>query len=168
MKDLFPYLEKIEDRELRKKVEQVITHAMKGWSREDLHKIPFTLLVETDITLIDHINTVTELSYAAGTVLRTHGFDIDMDYLVAGALLHDIGKFLEYAKKGDTVVQSDMGEIIRHPVSGAGLAMMFDLPMEIVSIIAGHSKEGEFVKRIPEAIIVHHSDFTHFENIKSL
>jgi putative nucleotidyltransferase with HDIG domain len=168
MKDIFPYIEKIEDDELKDKVEKVMTHAMKKWKKEDLPKIPFTLLIETEINLIDHINTVTELSYAAGKVLKLRGFTINMDYLVAGALLHDIGKFLKYEKKGDKIVQSKEGKMVRHPVSGAGLAMMFDLPMEIVSMIAGHSKEGEFIQRTPEGIIIHHSDFTHFENVKAL
>ena len=168
MNDIFPYLEKIESKELRKKVEQVMIHAMKTWNKEDIKRIPFTLLIDTDINLIDHINTVAELSCAVGKIMIERGFKINMDYLVAGALLHDIGKFLEYAKKGNKIVKSNVGEIVRHPVSGAGIAMMFDLPMEIVSSIAGHSKEGEFVKRTPEGTIIHHCDFIHFENVKSL
>ncbi|MEA1994264.1 MAG: HDIG domain-containing protein [Euryarchaeota archaeon] len=168
MKDMFPYLEKIEDKSLRKKVEKVMENAMENWKGEDIQRIPFTLLVDTNINLVDHINIVTDLSYSAGRVLKKRGFDINMDYLIAGALLHDIGKFLEYEKKGDTIVQSKAGKMVRHPVSGAGLAMKFNLPMEIVSMIAGHSKEGEFIERPPEGIIIHHSDFIHFENVKSL
>ncbi len=168
MKERFPYLERIEDTDLREKVEKVMAHAMKEWSDEEINEIPFTLLVDTEINLVEHINTVTELSYHMGKVLKQRGFDINMDYLTAGALLHDIGKFLEYEKRGSNIVQSHAGEIVRHPVSGAGLAMMFDLPMEVVSMIAGHSKEGEFIKRTPEGIIIHHCDFTHFENVKLL
>lgn len=168
MKEIFPYLEKIKDNTLRKKVEKVMEEAMEHWGEEEIQAIPFTLLVDTDINLVEHTNTVTELSYHAGKVLKKRGFDINMDYLVAGALLHDIGKFLEYEKKGDKIVQSKAGRMVRHPVSGAGLAMKFNLPMEVVSMIAGHSKEGEFIQRPPEGIIIHHSDFVHFENVKLL
>ena len=42
------------------------------------------------------------------------------------------------------------------------LAEKFDLPWEIAHIIAAHSKEGDFIKRIPEAVIVNHCDFTDF------
>jgi hypothetical protein len=34
---------------------------------------------------------------------------------------------------------------------------------EIVNIIASHSKEGEFVERCKEAIVIHHCDFIDFE-----
>jgi len=33
-------------------------------------------------------------------------------------------------------------------------------------IIASHSWEGDRSKRTPEAIIVHHADFTNFEQFK--
>jgi len=167
MGDTFPYLEKIENEELKDKVEKTIKYAMRGWDEKDIRNIPFTLLTETDINIIDHINTVTELSYNAGKIMKERGFRINMDYLVAGALLHDIGKFLEFEKNGNKTVKSAFGKLVRHPVSGAGIAMMFDLPMEVINIIAAHSKEGEFVRRTPEAIIVHHCDFIHFENVKT-
>ena len=166
--ELFPYIDKIESESLRNKTEKVIEYALRGWDEKDIKNIPFTLLVETEINLIDHINTVTELSYSIGLIMKKRGFKINMDYLIAGAILHDIGKFIEYEKKGDKIVQSYPGKLVRHPVSGAGIAMRFDLPVEIVNIIAAHSKEGEFVKRTPEAIIVHHCDFIHFENVKAL
>ncbi len=168
IKELFPYIEKISDKEMKDKVEKTIEYAMKDWDEKEIKNIPFTLLTETDINLIDHINIVTELSYNAGKIMKERGFRINMGYLVAGALLHDVGKFLEYEKKGDKVVQSSFGKLVRHPVSGAALAKIFDLPNEIMHIIAAHSKEGDFVKRIPEAIIVHHCDFIHFENVKAL
>jgi len=36
----------------------------------------------------------------------------------------------------------------------------------LVSIIASHSKEGDFVERLPEAVIVHHCDFIDFDIAK--
>jgi len=168
IKELFPYIEKISDKDLKDKVEKTIKYAMRDWDEKEIKNIPFTLLIETDINLIDHTNTVTELSYNAGKVMKERGFRINMDHLVAGAILHDVGKFLESEKKGDKTVKSSFGKLVRHPVSGAGIAMMFDLPMEVINVIAAHSKEGDFVKRTPEAIIVHHCDFIHFENVKAL
>ncbi|HEC95759.1 MAG TPA: HDIG domain-containing protein, partial [Euryarchaeota archaeon] len=146
IKELFPYIEKISDKDLEDKVEKAIKYALKEWNEKEIKDIPFTLLTETDINLIDHTNTVTELSYNAGKVMKERGFRINMDYLVAGAILHDIGKFLEFEKRGDKTVKSSFGKLVRHPVSGAGIAMMFDLPMGVINIIAAHSKEGDFVK----------------------
>jgi putative nucleotidyltransferase with HDIG domain len=93
--------------------------------------------------------------------------DLRRDFVIAGALVHDIGKLLEYTtvkgSEGVKVEKSEFGDLVRHPVSGAGLAMMTGLPQELVHIIAAHSKEGEMVRRIPEAILIFHCDFIDFE-----
>ena len=90
-----------------------------------------------------------------------------MDILLAGALLHDVGKLLEYGKVNNEIQKSPLGKILRHPVSGAALAMEAGIDEKVVSIIASHSKEGNFVQRIPETIIVHHCDFIDFEIVKA-
>jgi len=92
--------------------------------------------------------------------------DLNMDYVIAGGLLHDVGKLLEYEKRGGKVVKSKSGELVRHPVSGYGLTRETDLPVEISHIVIAHSDEGEKVKRIPEAILIHHCDFIDFEIAK--
>jgi hypothetical protein len=46
------------------------------------------------------------------------------------------------------------------------LAMRVGAPVELQHIIVAHSKEGDSVKRIPEAILVHHCDFIDFEIAK--
>ena len=97
---------------------------------------------------------------------REHG-GVNVDLVIAGALLHDVGKVLEYAQVDGKTVKSKMAGL-RHPVSGAGLAMKLDLPYELVHIIANHSKEGDFVKKIPEVILIHHVDFVDFDIAKAL
>ncbi|MGC9554957.1 MAG: HDIG domain-containing metalloprotein [Thermoplasmatota archaeon] len=156
--DLFPLLSEIKDKDLREKVVDCWQLAMKKGGWEDLDGIPFTLLVPGAGDFVSHVNRVTAMAHAVG---RERG-DVDMDLLIAGALLHDVGKLLEYIRIDGEVKKSPQGKIIRHPVSGAALAHAVGLSDEVVSIIAAHSKEGEFVERIPEAIIVHHCDFIDF------
>ncbi len=157
---LIPEIEDIEDETLREKVRMVWEYAIKegGWEDFPLDKIPFTLLIPTERDLITHTRMVTKMAMAVG---KTRG-DVNMDYLIAGAILHDVGKLLEFTHKDGEVVKSEYGKRIRHPVSGAMLAEKFDLPWEISHIIASHSKEGDFIKRMPEAVIVNHCDFTDF------
>jgi len=101
--------------------------------------------------------------------METREENLNGDYLIAGALLHDVGKLMEYELKDDgTVVKSEIGKKMRHPVSGSKLAEECGLPEEVVHIIYAHSKEGDTIKRSPEAIIVHHCDFIDFEIKKSL
>jgi hypothetical protein len=53
--------------------------------------------------------------------------------------------------------------MLRHPFSGVALAFKHEIPYEVMHIIAVHSKEGDFVRRSPEAIIYHHAEFADFE-----
>lgn len=160
IEQIIPEIKEIRDKELREKVKKVWEYAIEvgGWKDFPLNKIPFTLLIPTQRDLITHTRMVTKMAIAVG---RTRG-DVDMDLLIAGAILHDVGKLLEYELKDGKVVKSEYGKRIRHPVSGAMLAEKFDLPWKVSHIIASHSKEGDFIKRIPEAVIVNHCDFTDF------
>jgi hypothetical protein len=45
-------------------------------------------------------------------------------------------------------------------------AAQFDIPQEVLHIIAAHSKEGDGARRTVEAVIVNHADFVNFEALK--
>ena len=156
--DLFPLLKKIKDDKLRADVVKCWRLAMNKGGWETLEDIPFTLLLPQAGSFVDHVNRVTAMAYAVGLERD----DVDIDLIIAGSLLHDVGKLLEYERKNGVVVKSKQGKIIRHTISGAALAHAVGLNDKIVSIIASHSKEGEFVERLPETIIVHHCDFIDF------
>ncbi|MCD6448177.1 MAG: HDIG domain-containing protein [Thermoplasmata archaeon] len=159
---VFPLLKEIRDEELREKVKKCYEIAMERGGWNNLEEIPFTLLVQDAYSYVKHVNNVAKMAYEIG---RVRG-DLDMDILIAGALLHDVGKLLEYEKRDGKVVKSDFGKYIRHPVSGAAIAMEVGLDEKIVNIIAAHSKEGEFVERCKEAIVIHHCDFIDFEIVR--
>ena len=159
LEEIFPLVKEIKDDELRKKVIKCWEVAMERGGWKTLDGIPFTLLLPDAGSFVEHVNRVAEMAYAVGKVRK----DVDMDLLIAGAILHDVGKLLEYERDGNKVKKSAMGKIIRHPVSGAALASELGLDNKVVSIIASHSKEGEFVERLPEAVIVHHCDFIDFD-----
>jgi putative nucleotidyltransferase with HDIG domain len=169
---LFPEVDLIENSALRKKVAVVWQEAMRlgGWRMRDLKSIPFTLVIPgCKIDLILHTRAVTQTSVKiAQTLLENYGkaIRIDLDVLVAGALLHDVGKLLEYTKKAKTVGKSRKGELLRHPFSGQALAYKHGLPYEVLHTIAYHSKEGDLGKRTVESIIIHHADFVNFEPLK--
>ena len=89
------------------------------------------------------------------------------DLLIAGAILIDIGKLIEYDKVDGKLVTSKAGHLLRHPFSGVSIADRFGLPYEVQHIIAYHAKEGDLAKRNVEAIIVHHADFVSFDPFKN-
>ncbi len=163
----FPEMDLIQDEGMKEKVMKVYDHVVEegGWT--DLKAVPFSLLVETEMSYVDHVRAVTKMAIELGKEMKGLGFDIDMDILVAGGLLHDVGKLLEYTTKGGKVVKSEYGKHLRHPISGAILAHKFGLDDKVINIIAGHSKEGDHGWRCNEAIIVHHADFVFFDIVKA-
>jgi len=172
IRDLLPEIELIKQGDLRDRVAETWADAVEqgGWSLEDLGSIPFTLLIQDcRFDLVHHTRAVTKTAVAIARTLKENYGDavaLDMDLLVAGSLLHDVGKLLEYAKEGGSVVKSRKGVLLRHPLSGQALAYKHGLPFEILNMIAYHSKEGDLGKRTVEGIIIHHSDFVNFEPLK--
>jgi len=155
----------IKNENIRTKVLDMWEEALKRGKWKDINDLPFTLLLENPGKLTDHTIRVTNL---AKTVYDQRDEKINLDYLIAGALLHDIGKPLEYAMVDGKVVKSEYGKRFRHPVSGALLAQELELPEEIVLIIYAHSHEGDKCERTAESFIVHHCDFIDFHIRKSL
>lgn len=169
---LFPELDMIRDEALKEKVVDVWEEAIRtgGWKPSDLMRIPFTLLAgEIDIMYLEHIRTVCKMCVAMEQVLNeAYGerVRIDHDTLVAGALLADVGKMLEYEDRDGTIVKGTYGEQLRHPFSGVGLCFKHGLPERVMHVVATHSKEGDHGKRFAESILFHHADFTDFELVK--
>ena len=170
---LLPEINEINDAPLRGKVISCWEDAInfRGWTEELLRSMPFTLLAENvKITFIDHVRAVCRMCIACDDVLiDIHGENrtpVNRDYLIAGALLADVGKLCEFEIVDGKPVKSDYGKHIRHPFSGVGLAFKHDVPSEVMHIIATHSKEGAGEKRLPESIIFHHADFIDFELVK--
>ena len=104
----------------------------------------------------------------AKTMVDNFGNEIkvDMDVLISGAILIDVGKLLEYEIVDGKISTSNYGQLVRHPFSGVAIAARLGLPPEVQHIIGTHSKEGDLGKRTVESIIVHHADFVSFEPFK--
>jgi putative nucleotidyltransferase with HDIG domain len=120
---------------------------------------------------MSHKRCVVHISKASGERMNEffgNDLPVNMDVLISGAILADVGKLLEYElDKNGTAVQGKYGQYLRHPFSGVSLAEECGLPPEVCHIIAAHAHEGDLVKRSTEAYIVHHADFMTFLPFKS-
>ncbi len=170
---IWPEISWIKDDELREKTLEAWVWAIENsvLSPEDLEVIPFSLLIkDVNVSFMNHKRTCVQLSVDIAKRMQENFGDsmkIDMDILISGAILIDIGKLLEYEMKDGKLGTSSMGKIVRHPFSGASIAFQFGLPAEVQHIIATHSKEGDLGVRTVESIIVHHADFVSFEPFKA-
>src|SRR6266516_2599708 len=143
---LFPSIRKIKNKALREKVAAVWSEAIttgcggKGWTIAEILKKSFRCSIP-----------------------------IQRDYLIAGALLADVGKPLEFDKDASgNVIQGKFGQQVRHPFSGVALAYKHGIPGEVLHIIATHSHEGDKMERSIESLIFHHADFVDFDIAKLL
>ena len=116
IENCFSELAWIQDKDLRDKVVKVWKTAADQGKWHQLQDIPFTLIFENSGLLVDHTKRITALVRNVG---NTREENLNKDYLIAGALLHDVGKLLEYELKDGKIVKSKLGEKIRHPAAGA-------------------------------------------------
>jgi hypothetical protein len=171
---LLPEINGIGDADLREKVIAVWAESIEagGWEPAELVEIPFTLLAgKIDMRFIEHIRSCARQCIAVEGVLREIWGDrvpIDGDTLLAGALLADAAKPMEYAKEQGELTKSRRGELLRHPFTGVALCYKHGLPDEVMHIVATHSGEGEMMQRSIESIIFHHVDFIDFDIAKAL
>jgi len=141
------------------------------WTFEEVLEIPFTLQIETKVSLVEHTRGVTLLADAMAGVINQLAQDdlkVNHQYVIAGALLHDVGKLLEMEEVDGTFRKSADGKLVRHPFSGVALADANGVPATVLHIIGTHSKEGDPYKRTPEAIILHYADFMNFDPIEEI
>jgi len=170
--EIWPEINWIKNPELREKVLKCWVYAVENsvLTPDDLQVIPFSLLLKNcNITFMNHKRTAVHLSVEIANIMKRNFGDeikIDMDTLIAGAILIDIGKLLEYEIIDGKLVTSKAGKLLRHPFSGVGIADRFGIPPEVQHIIATHSKEGDLGQRTVESIIVHHADFVSFDPFK--
>ncbi len=173
--ELWPELAWIENETLRDVTTRTWETALErsALTADDLQRIPFTLLAGPDlqVSFMAHKRAVVHISRESALKMIDFFGDelpVDMDVVIAGAILADVGKLLEYElDENGQAVQGAYGKYLRHPFSGVSLAEECGVPAEVCHIIAAHAGEGDMIKRSTEAYIVHHADFMTFLPFKS-
>jgi 3'-5' exoribonuclease len=118
--------------------------------------------------LIDHTMAVVRL---LKTTMQEHP-GLDRDLLVAGGLLHDLGKVETYLPQKLAYRVSDEGRLLDHVVLGERMvtarlaeipAFPRELSLHLLHLILSHHGSKEFGSPIqpmtPEAIALHHCDY---------
>ncbi len=172
---LWPELAWIKDKDLREATTKTWELALERsvLTADDLQRIPFTLLAGPDLKVSFMAHKRCVVHVAQESALKMIDFfgeelPIDLDVVISGAILADVGKLLEYELDDEgNSFQGTYGKYLRHPFSGVSLAESCGVPPEVCHIIAAHAGEGNLVKRSTEAYIVHHADFMTFLPFKS-
>ena len=163
---LFPELQEIADPDVRQKVIDCWLMALEEsqWKCiENMRWIPGKMTV---ISNVQHCRGVARVGLAMARVLNSSsdvapGASVNVDTVVAGGLLHDVGKLLEYTgPSNDTGDKTPLDKRMLHHYTGTYLAIKAGLSAEIVHCIQAH-REPESFKRTLEAHIVSWADLCH-------
>jgi 3'-5' exoribonuclease len=129
--------------------------------------------------LVFHIVSVCEAAVKLGEMYNSiYGYIVDLDLLIAGALIHDIGKIFDFVISDEGVVQYEARACLSgHIVAGieelAKAAVRLDKDtrseeyLKLRHLIASHHGKLEFGSPVepatPEAFILHTADITDAE-----
>ena len=158
--DLFPAIKKIRDGDLRQKV---VCTWYNTWQKssfrriEDVHQFePARDMI--NYTNVNHTNQVVTVCEGITPILADLlNLHINIDHLLAGAILHDIDKLIIF--DAETANLTDTGKRFPHAVMGSILALMEGLPESVAHIIGAHSlKYSPVPPRSIEALIVRYVD----------
>jgi putative nucleotidyltransferase with HDIG domain len=157
---LFPTIVKIKDRDLR---EKIIRTWFNAWKRsnflriEDVHQFE-PARKRINYTNVDHTNQVCQACERMATIpSEILGLQLNLDYLRAGALLHDVDKMVVF--DAQTGGWTEAGRRTPHAVAGASMARAEGLPEEVAHIIEAHStKFSPHPPKSIEALILRHAD----------
>ena len=161
MTKIFPLLDEIKDRELAKKVANIWYHVWEDSNWDALEQGIWNLQCPS-VSVADHTRSVAKAAFEFGKArIEIYGDKINLDVLLAGALLHDVSILWEQdpGEERGSVVKSRKGKLYQHSFLGAHWALMEDLPEEIIHIIISHTWQSRVLPQTIEAIIICCVDF---------
>jgi putative nucleotidyltransferase with HDIG domain len=163
-----PEISLIQNEELRNKVVEAWAYALAESSFDRVTSLPAEgnpgVFRMKRGTQADHLRGVTRVAMAIADEFQTSfpETDIDRDVVIAGGLVHDVGKPWEFDPVNRDKWTGDPSRAglpsLRHPVYGIHVCFAVRLPEEVTHIVLAHSYEGDFLTRSLEAIIVHRAD----------
>ncbi len=165
IKQVFPLIEKIKDDSIRDKVVKVWARVWKESGYATLEEAP--MVGPAEDTLVKHTNAVTNSSSAlASQFQEEYGYPVNLDTMLAGALLHDVDKLVIYERKDGKVGYSPLGKKIPHGSYGGHVALEEGLPMEIVSLIITHAGVCTWDPVSVEGVFLYHADFAKIDAVR--
>ena len=160
VRDAFPELDEIETDALRTGVIDAWAGAMDEAGIEALESVPWLPPTQRDLglgdeRLVPHVRDVTACAVAiADRLVARRGAAIDLDTVIAGALVHDVSKLAEFDGMDPTPVY----ELLGHPYYGVHVVARAGLPVELAHIVLAHTSRTAVEPATVEAEIVRRAD----------
>ena len=176
MREELPEFAQISDQEMQAKAVEAWAYALAHSSFTSIREIPPAGNPDYNEARrgyeTDHLRGVTRLAIGIAREMGAaypEALAIDMDVIVAGGLVHDVGKAWEFDPVNRARWKASQKQFgrpsIRHPAYGAHICLTVGLPEEIAHIAMAHSGEGELLVRSLECMIVHQADYTFWNTL---
>jgi 7,8-dihydroneopterin 2',3'-cyclic phosphate phosphodiesterase len=158
---------KIKQPELRKKVVDMLKHPemshsglAKKYKPADLKEVPASIQFHHTYEkgLLEHTHAIAKLCISVAETLNdVYKLDLDLDALIAAALVHDIGKLWGMKKVASGWQPTDL--MLDHTMAGTSELYAREFPEKVIHIVASHFGEnGPTPPAIMEALIFHTID----------
>jgi len=169
LRKLIPEMMDIQDGSLRAKVEQVWLSAADA-SVFDIEEAPnfpsrgypapgHSHPEMTRYRLVDHTRLVVLMANdIAGRVEEIYSIKMDLDKLLASAIIHDVDKMVFFTRKGEEVVISELGTRIPHGFFATKWALEASLPLDVVHAIVSHAGRASMFPKTLEGLVLLYAD----------
>jgi len=167
MKEFIELAQKIKNKELREQVvvflkDLKLSHKdFQKYPKEDLKKARTMFgssnnIAERDI--LNHSLSLAELCENTAKILqKNYGVPLNLDNLIAAAILHDVMHLFEYKQTKEGIEHTGLS--LDHTTLAVAELYHRGFPEEVIHIIASHAGEaGLTTPRNFEALIFHHLD----------
>lgn len=147
----FPELNQISEPGLREAVAETWRRLWEMSAYERLEDVPVSLNI--NYSGLKHAQGIVKGALALAPVWEhVHGVTFNRDHLIAGALLMDVSKLVEYRPRSDGGHQAtDLGLALPHATYAAHIALELAVPLPVIHIVTAHSPNGGKAPATPEA-----------------
>ena len=162
VRSAFPELDAIEDTDLRAGVIDAWSTAILENDVDDLTTVPWLPPAQRELGLPDeylvpHVRDVAACAVGLAETLlerRAGTLSLDMDTVVAGALVHDVSKLAEF----DGLDETEIYTLLGHPYYGVHVVARANLPVELAHIVLSHTSRTPVEPATIEAALVRRAD----------
>ena len=109
-----------------------------------------------------HVAQLCDAAFHTMTPIFEHCGACDYDELIASALMHDVGKLIEFDFQNGENCYSSVGHLYKHPAVGAYYAKKHGMSDTIVHAVLTHSRtvspENDKAFNTPVSLIMKHMD----------
>lgn len=161
VRQLFPEINEISDTDLADRVVRVWDRLWQEGNWDDIHDLPVAPAIPRPH--LEHAQAVLTAAVAVSEIFeRAHGVKFDKDMLIAGAVLQDVSKLVEYEPVTGgppySAQLSELGRDLQHAVYAAHAALDEGVPVRLAHMILAHSPQSAMAPKTKEVKLLHHID----------